>query len=119
MCWLQRGVPLARDRTSPEEFHIHTRIPHQITPQLCSRNHPRGLRCWSAVTPRKCKAEEDQDLPGASGAGSSTLIPREYKSHAKHTKSIFNQLLKLYGVRRGGTQDRARGGVSIHAAHSQ
>lgn len=46
----------ARQRTGPrpEEFHIHTPIPHQIVPQRCSRHQVTALWCWTAVTPRKC-----------------------------------------------------------------
>lgn len=93
-----------------------------------SKSH---LGCAPGVTSRPCGAGVQPPLRNARLRSTRTLLrpaeltshpqphPRGYKSHANHTKSIFNQLLELYGVRRGGTRDRAWGGGSIHAAHSQ
>lgn len=80
------------------------RIPHPTAdlPQLAAEIT--ALRCWAAASPGKCKAEGQQDLPGASGAGSSAPIPSPTQRSTKDTKSLINRLLKLCGVRGGGTE---------------
>lgn len=81
-------VCVATQRSSPgqEELRIHpaSHIPQQILPQLAAEIT--ALRCWAAATPGKCKAEGQQDLPEASGAGSSAPIPSPTQRSTKDTQ---------------------------------
>lgn len=96
-----------------EELHTHTRIPQQIVPRMCCPH--RVLWCRAASPLGNARLSRTRTFPGLAELEAQLSSPR--KGVQNHTKSTVNQSLKLCGVRRGGTQNRARGAPSL--LHSQ